>query len=150
MIHTFHTSDGGSAGGSLLQDGSGNFYGTSIVHTSIGALQERVFMLTPFHDGWTFSAILQTASAYEEIYGLTLKPDGDLYGVATNTGTGSPVIFEFFKRSTNGQFRWWSKHDLWFAAGYGVAVDQQGNLYGTTFECGTYGYGTVWQFTGWQ
>ena len=148
VIHTFHPSDGSNAGRLLVQDSSGILYGTSIVVTSTGGLQEQVFMLSPSDDGWVFTVIWQTSYSYEEIYGLALDDVGNLYGVATNTGTGSPLVFEFFKRTRDGQFHEWGESDLWFPADYGVAVDHQGNLYGTTFECGTYGYGTVWQFTG--
>lgn len=149
VLYTFHgLTDGSGVGYQLVQDSSGSLFGTSIVVTSIGGLPEKVFMLAPSNDGWVFTVIWKTQHPYEEIYGLALDDVGNLYGVATNTGTGSPLVFEFFKRTRDGQFHGWARSDLWFPADYGVAVDRQGNLYGTTIECGTYGYGTVWQFTG--
>jgi hypothetical protein len=35
----------------------------------------------------------------------------------------------------------------YFPAGGSLAVDANGNLYGTTCTCGTYNSGTVWQFS---
>ncbi len=31
-----------------------------------------------------------------------------------------------------------------------MALDAQGNLYGTTYDCGKYNQGTVWMATPWQ
>jgi len=32
-----------------------------------------------------------------------------------------------------------------FPSGGSMAVDAQGNLYGTTSGCGQYGHGTIWE-----
>ena len=75
---------------------------------------------------------------------------GNLYGVATNSGEvqQDQVVFEIFKRTPDGQVQDFARYGLYFDAEFGVVVDTQGILYGTTAFCGANGLGTVWQFTG--
>lgn len=149
VLYTFHgLTDGSGVGYQLVQDSSGNLYGSSLVVTQIGGVPEKVFLLAPSNGGWTYSVIWQSSQPYMAVYGLAVSRSGDLYGVATDTGLIGPLVFEFFKRTPDGQLNEWTASNFWFPADYGVAVDGQGNLYGTTRECGAYGYGTVWQFTG--
>ncbi len=148
IIHAFDGQSDGIAGGYLRQDSSGNLYGASYVHYSFGWLPEKIFMLSPSNDGWVFTIIWQTQHQYEYIGGLAVDAAGNLYGVATNSGESDQLVFEIFKRTQDGQFHGWLKSGYYFPSEFGVVVDKGGNLYGTTDFCGTYGYGTVWQFTG--
>ena len=95
---------------------------------------------------------------------LTIDAAGNLYGTGTGgeefAGSfgkkrpdGTECFYNYiFKASydSNG----WHYQDLdfllntYFGAGGSLAVDTSGNLYGTTYDCGTtYGTGTVWQLS---
>ena len=60
------------------------------------------------------------------------------------------LVFELTPKSGGG---WTEKilHDFEGADGYypqaGVIMDGKGNLFGTTYQGGTYGYGTVFEVT---
>jgi uncharacterized repeat protein (TIGR03803 family) len=148
--HVLYTFNGqyGVYGGYFRQDSSGNLYGTTAVRYSFGWLRQNVFMLSPSNGGWAFTIIWQAQHQYEYIGGLAVDTAGDLYGVATNTGESNQLVFEIFERMPTGNFQNWVRYGFYLAANFGVVVDRRGNLYGMDDFCGTYGYGRVWQFTG--
>jgi uncharacterized repeat protein (TIGR03803 family) len=84
--------------------------------------------------------------------GLAIPPllgyNGTVYGATGSSGSsGKGTVYEFdvntnaytelysFKGATDGAFP------------QGVVLDQNGNIYGTTLEGGTFGYGTVFKIT---
>lgn len=149
IIHTFAGQNDGAYPESLRQDRYGNLYGTTSVHYSWGYLAEGIFMLSPSNGGWVLTQIWSTPYQYEYIGGLIVDVEGDLYGVASNSGE-VPVgeaVFQVFKRTQDGQFQNWVRAGN-FPAEFGVLVDTAGILYGTADVCGTYQLGVVWQFTG--
>ena len=153
VIYTFTGQDDGIAVGYLRQDSYGTLYGASGVHYSFGTLPQKVFTLAQTSHGWVFSIIWQAVHHFEYIDGLALDAMGNLYGAATNSGEDNDpdhLMFEVFKRTTDGQFHTWSTSGHWLFANFGVGVDQQGNVYGIDIGCGTYQRGSVWQFTGLQ
>jgi uncharacterized repeat protein (TIGR03803 family) len=84
--------------------------------------------------------------------GLTIDAKGNLYGVTYGGGSsGAGVVFEM---TPNGG-SWKEKVLHSFAAGTSdgcypgatPASDKEGNLYGTTYGCGSFGYGTVWKLS---
>jgi uncharacterized repeat protein (TIGR03803 family) len=74
--------------------------------------------------------------------GLTLGPDGLLYGTAED-GAGSGTVFRI---EASGQLSlihtFHYNEGLWHS---GMTLGQDGWLYGTGFEGGAYGVGTLWR-----
>lgn len=143
--------------GNLVVDADGNLYGTA---TRIGVNNGEVFELSPSSGGtWTETELYGFRAAPDAEYpsgGVIFDISGNLYGVTVNGGTGTGcsggpcgTVFELV-RGTNGT--WADKVLYSFQGGndgqspYGIlAFDQSGNLYGTTYNGGAAGYGTVYE-----
>jgi uncharacterized repeat protein (TIGR03803 family) len=144
---------------SLLQDRAGNLFGEywyTDPNGNYGNVYGIVFMLSPSSGGWLYTELARGSESYEQDYFVNLAIDaaGNLYGTGYGVTGGciNPVfhgyVFEL-KRVGGG----WSYTTpvYWdntiFDAGGALAMDAQGNLYGTTRSCGSHQYGTVWEFT---
>ncbi|HLV78989.1 MAG TPA: choice-of-anchor tandem repeat GloVer-containing protein [Chthonomonadaceae bacterium] len=147
VLHAFTGSDGMNPLGSLIQASDGNFYGTT--YDSGAHNDGTVFKLAP--DG-TYT-VLHAFAGYPgdgawPTAGLIQASDGNFYGVtygggANNAGTifqitpaGSLMVLYSFNpvNGVDGQH-----------PGTNLFQASDGNLYGVTFEAGTYGHGTVFQ-----
>ena len=144
---------------SLIQDRAGNLFGESeYYYVAGGQWLGVVFMLTPSEGNWVYTELRhgdeqQPANDYFDT--LTLDAAGNLYG----TGSGSqgcggdhiPSHGYIFKLERAGDGWQYSTPIYWddtiFIAGGALAVDANGNLYGSTGNCGRHNYGTVWEFT---
>ena len=154
ILHAFQNSgDGETPFGGLVLDRAGNIYGTTEVGGSNGA--GTVFQLTPGNGGWTFNTIY-SFSAYGQrnvvgpVASLVVGPDGSLYG--TTYSGGINALGSVFKLTlVNGNWTYTLLHSFDGPDGEyvygGIALDASGNLYGTTYEGGAYGAGTVWEIT---
>jgi uncharacterized repeat protein (TIGR03803 family) len=115
----------------LIMDKSGNLYGT----TGGG-----IFELSPSGGVWTEQMIYTAASSYWSW--LTMDGSGNIFGVGTTT------IFEL---SLNGKGGWNSTVLRTFKQGLfpegTPALDQAGNLYGTTADGGLTSNGTVYKLS---
>ncbi|MFZ0793184.1 MAG: hypothetical protein WAM65_05405, partial [Candidatus Korobacteraceae bacterium] len=100
---------------------------------------------------------------YDNLSNLTIDASGKLYG----TGGGGEEDFGRFGKRHPGDptchysyiFKAWYASDGWhyqdldfldytFLESSGsLALDPSGSLYGTTPGCGTYNWGTVWQYS---
>jgi uncharacterized repeat protein (TIGR03803 family) len=150
-------SDGSNSGGALIIDASGNLYGTlfyggiSGCHGDAGC--GAVFKLVP--DGTETVLHLFTGKngdGANPITGLIANSKGDLYGTTEYGGgsgcdigcgtvfeiapDGTETILHKFKESTDGANPMG-----------GLVADAAGNLYGTAYAGGSYGYGTVFEIT---
>jgi hypothetical protein len=173
ILHTFPatTNDGMSPGGSeLVFDGQGNLYGIA-GGFSAASRYGIVFQLTPpsgGHGAWTENILHSFTGGSDGGYpggGLTLSPNGAIYGVASTTDASnlyslSGAVFELTE--SGGVWTETVLHTFPAFNGDGtqpgstLALDSSGNLYGTTGSGGTtnctnsfgdVGCGTVFKLT---
>jgi len=139
--------DGQNPVGGLVLDSSGNLYGT----TFDGGLNGGGTVYKLSHNG-TFTTLYSFSGGYGGPYNkLTLDGNGNIYGF-TN-GDGANGLGSVFKLApTNGTYTFTDLHD--FAGGidgaspYGsVAVDGNGNVFGTAAVGGSQNQGIVFEIT---
>lgn len=147
-LTTFALLDGANGGNpqsGLVLAPDGNFYGTSPEGgtNSVG----NVFRVTPAGDvtsliSFDFGALGGIPSA-----GLTVGPDGNLYGI-TPSG-GSVGLGTIFKITTGGTFT--TLYSFQIADGFTrqarLTTGPDGNLYGTSRDGGTADLGTIYRIT---
>lgn len=159
ILSAFNGAVGGVPVGGLIFDKAGNLYGTTSAdgRYSDGA----VFKLTPPTAGktaWTQTVLLifngtNGANSYAN---LILDAKGNLYGTTEYGGKfGFGTVFKLSPPAA-GKTAWTQTILVSFnastigAAFYpdaGLTFDAKGNLYGTTFNGGAHGGGTVFQLT---
>jgi uncharacterized repeat protein (TIGR03803 family) len=134
-----------SPNGGLIQASDGTFYGTTAGGGTYGA--GTVYSMTPAGMETTLWSFGNGTDGRGPNVGLTLASDGNFYGVAGGGGVnGNGVIYRITPAG--------SETVLW---SFGAAPDgannnaplvqgSDGNLYGTTQNGGTGGYGTVFRY----
>jgi uncharacterized repeat protein (TIGR03803 family) len=150
VIHSFGSGfDGVGPYGPLVFDSSGNLFGTTVIGGGLDG--GTVFEMTPANGSWTETVLHSfggTGDGYLPYGGLTLDASGNVYGTTeagglnTCLGLGCGIAFELV-RGTSG----WTENILHqFAGGIDgfypnpkLAIDQNGNLYGTTIYGGGQG-----------
>jgi uncharacterized repeat protein (TIGR03803 family) len=161
-LFQFNGSNGGSPTGTLVADSNGNLYGT----TNQGGSHNDgiVFELTPTAQGqWKETILYSFAGGSDGVYpwaGVIFDRKGNLYGTtllgggSKNCVSGCGMVFQLTK-GTGGA---WTEHILYAFSGKsdgsepsGLAMDAQGNLYGTTADGGlqncTVGCGSIFKLT---
>ena len=151
--HLLHSFGGGSDGcGSLsplVQDASGNLYGT----TGGGGQfrQGTVFKVTPSGTETVLHSFAGPPSdgSLVQFASLTLDPEGNVYGTTFGGGKfGYGVVFKVTATGTESiLYNFTGGKDGGYPYG-GLARDSAGNLYGTTTEGGTFpGAGVVFKLS---
>jgi uncharacterized repeat protein (TIGR03803 family) len=158
VIYNLPNEEFGTNPHSLLQDSAGNLFGEywyTDPNGGYGNVYGIVFMLAPSDGQWVYTEL---ARGNEQLYqqdffvNLTMDAAGNLYGTAEGSAGGciNPVfhgyIFELARTSDGWQYSIPVSWDhTTFDTGGALALDAQGNLYGTTSDCGTHQRGTVWE-----
>ncbi|MGA2902606.1 MAG: choice-of-anchor tandem repeat GloVer-containing protein [Candidatus Korobacteraceae bacterium] len=154
ILHQFSFSTGIDPDTGLMFDSSGNLYGQTLFDGPSGG-GGTVFELSPSAGGWTFNTLYSFPGGInngtEGNPNLTMDSQGNLYGTTFANGAYDQGIVFKLTPSANG----WIYTDLHdFTGGddgcgawSNVAMDSQGNLYGTSSSCGANGGGTVWEIT---
>jgi uncharacterized repeat protein (TIGR03803 family) len=157
VLYTFQGgSDGAWPMANLIMDAKGNLYGT----TSYGGANNSgtIFELAPPAQkggNWTKSTLFSFNGTTngENPWGLTFGPTGGLFGVTQGGGNGCGTAFELVHKA-NGT---WTQSVLYtFQAGNNdgcvpdmrggnLAIDKNGDFYGTTSEGGQFNHGTVFE-----
>ena len=150
-------SDGANPAAALIRDSSGNFYGTTMSGGIVGGGNGTVFKLDPTGKETVLYSFKGTTDGAIPLTSVARDGSGNLYGATSAAGntnchsilnsaeTGCGTIF---KLSTSGTLK--VLHA--FAPGtdgrspFGDLIgDSAGNLYGTTYDGGSHGYGCVFK-----
>lgn len=154
LLYQFRTgADGSYPIPTLIRDSKGNLYGTTYADGTFA--QGTVFKVTPagketvLHsftgaggDGaYSYSPVFRDSAG--NLYGTT--SEGGLYGGSCGGG-GCGIVF---KLDSTGKetvlYKFTGTGGDGLGPYQGVIPDSAGNLYGTTYSGGAYGYGTVFQ-----
>jgi uncharacterized repeat protein (TIGR03803 family) len=148
VLYSFDITTGEYPQAGLIFDAAGNLYGTT---PNGGHGLGVVFKLSPASGGgWTETALYTFTGpdGMTPYSALVMDAAGNLYGTTIGGGTyGFGVIFKLEPASGGG----WTRIILHYFSGgndgaqpYGNLIfDAAGNLYGTTYEGGSSGHGTV-------
>lgn len=134
--------------GGLAIDSAGNLFGT----TQGQREHSTVFQLSGSGLEWIKRTIYQLPNSGYSVAGLILDGTGNLYG-ATEAGgcCGGGYVFELSQTGSG-----WNYTELYDFTGSGpgsagptgtLAMDVQGNLYGTTNNIGAYHHGNVFKLS---
>jgi uncharacterized repeat protein (TIGR03803 family) len=158
VLHNFGitNTDGSNPYSALIFDGSGSLYGT----TSSGGAGRggTVFETSPNGSGGWSTKVLHNFGLVENDgqqpeAGLIFDGAGNLYGTTEYGGSqGFGTVFEL---SPNGSGGWTERvlHNFGISSSDGktcfsaLVFDGAGNLYGTTADGGSHGFGTVFEMT---
>jgi uncharacterized repeat protein (TIGR03803 family) len=170
-FHVIHSFSGGQDGGNpytgLTIDAGGNFYGTAFSGGSSGF--GTVFSLTSSGSGWLVNPLHSFAGGNDgagPVARLVIGPDGALYGstsagggancVNYNGNAGCGIVYELRPplRSPASAIAYWNSNILYRFSGSDGAYpegdltfDQAGNIYGTTINGGSAGWGVVYSLS---
>ena len=150
LIYSFTGgNDGGSPRSGVIFDDTGNLYGS----TSSGGDPDcgcgTVYMLMQSNRSWRETTLYSFPQHTGGVSDLVKDKHGNLFGTADQGGPGAGIVFEVSPFG-NGEWKEATLHNFGSGSdGYypmsGVILDDQGNLYGTTYEGGTYGGGIVFE-----
>jgi len=152
--------DGYIPAGNLIMDSSGNLYGTTLGGGRVGCVADYgcgvVFKLAP--DGT--ETVLHFFKGGEidggsPAAGLIADSSGNLYGTteigggkeSCNFGPGCGTVFEIAADGTETILHKFKEATDGATSMAGLVADNAGNLYGTAYFGGAYGYGTVFKIT---
>ncbi len=134
----------------LVLDSAGNLYGTTYQGGAYG--WGTVFELSPSEGGWTETVLHSFAGCESDgcypIAGLAFDRAGNLYGATWGLQNDVPgTIFELLPQGGG-----WNFTTIYTLAGglgprHTLAIDTAGNLYGTSENGGTYGFGNTFELS---
>ena len=159
-LHNFTgNSDGANPNAGVTVGGSGTLYGTASGGGTDG--NGVVYKLAQRGSSWTLDPLWEFTGGSDggsPYAGVVIGPNGALYGTTFGGGgSGVGTVFEVRPPVTacKTAICYWNLTTLWTFAGapndganpaYGsLAFDGSGNIYGTTYEGGAIGYGTVYE-----
>jgi uncharacterized repeat protein (TIGR03803 family) len=136
-------SDGCHPAGGLIQDKSGNLYGTT---SSCGVSNEgTVFKVSASGKETVLHSFAGSDGAIPMYTSLLMDTSGNLYGFTSAGGAGGGTVY---KLSPSGTVTVLYSFPDGYGGAYGTPImDTQGNLYGTTLNGGYPRDGIVWKLS---
>jgi hypothetical protein len=120
----------------------------------IGTYNGIVFMLSPSSGKWIYTEIRRGYQPSDLFLNLVMDTAGNFWGAGGGVyvcsgAYGHGYIFKLTRESDGWQYStpMVFQGNITFPASGALALDAQGNLYGTTNMCGKYNQGTAWQFS---
>jgi uncharacterized repeat protein (TIGR03803 family) len=133
--------DGAYPVATLIQDSSGNLYGTTSSGGTYG--YGTVFEITPRNQFIVLHSF-DNANGGTPAAPLILANDGNLYGTTVYTTVGGGSIFEITPSGVFTQlYVFCTDPGCGFHSESGLLQSTNGTLYGATLWGGTFGYGTI-------
>ena len=152
ILHQFDAfNDGYFPWAGLIFDKAGNLYGTT---PGGGAYSSGVvYQLTPSESGWTLNVLYSFQGGNDgdmPFGGLIFDNAGNLYGTTASGGAlNGGTAFELTPSSGTGTWTFTLLYDFRGSGDSGplktLTMDAAGNLYGTMFQRGAYGWGAVFK-----
>jgi uncharacterized repeat protein (TIGR03803 family) len=137
--------DGSNPYSGLIEDDSGNFYGTTAeggVH-GFGA----VFKLAPDGTEKVLSSFAGSDGSYP-LGGLIMDAQGNLYGTTSDGGSGGDgTVFKVTSAGVRTVLHAFTGAPDGLDPNAALIMDKSGNFYGTTERGGSKGQGTVFEIT---
>jgi uncharacterized repeat protein (TIGR03803 family) len=149
VLHNFSTAggDGVNPSGALVQDGTGNFYGTTFKGGALG--YGTIFKVTPSGIETVLHTFGGANDGQKPNDGLTLGSDGNFYGTTSAGGVnGQGTVFRMTPSGTETVL-----YSLGATAsdaslpGTALVPGSNGSFYGTTVGGGANGWGAVFKIT---
>ena len=151
VLYSFGSGDGTVPVSGVTLDAKGNVYGTNSAGGTYG--YGTVFELTHSKSGWTENILYQFQNQSDggtPYGGLTFDSKGNLYGSATQGGSGGGgTVFELTPSGSG-----WAFNVLYPVPGWGISgtfrdllFDKSGNIYATTHCDGGNSDGTVYELS---
>lgn len=146
VLYTFNDAPAAnSPEAALAQDGSGNFYGTTVFGGSSD--EGTVFKLDTTGAQTVVYSFGSGGSGSAPKAGLLLDPSGNLYGTTSTGASGFGTVFELDTTGTVAVLHTFAGGADGASPYAGLILDGLGNLYGTTASGGTSNVGTVFAIT---
>jgi uncharacterized repeat protein (TIGR03803 family) len=144
VLASFNGTNGANPSGTMILDGSGNLYGTTVYGGA--SVFGTVFEVAHGSGTITTLASFNATDGAHPRGALIMDSGGNLYGT-TNQGGGSGVGTVFEVAAGSGTITALASFDKTDGANpwAGLVMDGSGNLYGTTLGGGANGYGTVFE-----
>ncbi len=147
--------DGGDPAATVVFDGAGNGYGTSVVGGPAGC--GTVFELKPAAHGTWQETVLYAFSCGSDgknpYGGLAFDAAGNAYGTTVAGGSGGAcagdgcgTVFELNPSGEHVLHNFTGNKDG-FGPGGALVFDKNGNMFGTTPDGGAHGMGTVFELS---
>jgi uncharacterized repeat protein (TIGR03803 family) len=146
LLHNFAWSDGATPSG-MLRDASGNFYGL----TQQGGTYGRGVLYKLTKEG-TLTVLYNFAAGTTDGCNpgaLTMDKLGNFYGTTSQCGSAyEGTAWKVSKKGTETILHNFAggSSDGCFPQG-GVVRGSNGDLYGSTYQCGASNYGTLWELS---
>jgi len=141
--HTFTGQDGGLPTATLIQDSAGNLYGTT--SSGGGSGLGVVFKLDTANTETVLHAFAGPDGATPH-GGLVRDGSGNLYGTTSSGGaSGLGTIFKVDTSGTETVLHSFTGNPDGANPYAGLVMDNSGNLYGTTENGGSFGFGTIFK-----
>ena len=149
VLYSFgdHANDGAYPYGGVTLDKAGNLYGT----TTIGGVSNRgtVFKVTPAGAETVLYSFSGGDDGCNPFAGVVIGKKNVLYGTTTACGaSNNGVVFKVTQSGAGTTLHTFNLDGTDGILPYaGVVLDKTGNVYGTTYEGGLNGAGTVYKLT---